>query len=150
MDLRNECGAALSCAGTCGKGGVCTTSVAGSQCAPSKCTSQTGGVGAAYCTAQGVPCPTEATTPFECGAYVCDPAFGACRTSCSSSDACAPGYVCNVQSKVCEAVAIAEDSGCAISSPGARRSATSLAVLAAALGLVRRIRTRRPGIRPRA
>ncbi len=147
VDLRNECGAALSCSGTCGKGGVCTTSVEGSQCAPSKCTSETGGVGAAYCSAQGVPCPTEETTPFDCGAYICDPAFGACRTSCSSSDACAPGYVCDTGSKSCVAVSIADDGGCAVSNVGARRSVTSLVGLAVALGLVRRIRARRASIR---
>jgi len=80
VDLRSECGPALSCAGTCGTGGACATSVEGSQCQPSVCPGPTKGRGAATCKARGVMCNASEGVEFDCGAYACDPAFGACRT----------------------------------------------------------------------
>jgi len=134
VDLRSECGAALSCSGTCGKGGVCTTSVAGSQCQASTCTGPTTGKGAAVCVATGGPCGTEASVAFDCGAYACDPAFGACRTSCTASDACAPGYTCNLEKKNCERLPdTQDDSGCAVTD--GRKSGTGAALLLLALVL---------------
>lgn len=114
VDLRGSCGAAETCSSTCGKGGKCTTSVAGSQCAPSTCTGTSTGKGAAVCVATGGPCGLAAQVAFDCGAYICDPAFGACRTSCSDSEACSAGFVCNVDKKVCEKATAEDDSGCAV------------------------------------
>ncbi len=140
VDLRAECGPALSCAGTCGKGGICTTSVTGSQCQPSTCTGATTGKGAAVCVAQGVPCDTSNLVAFDCGAYICDPAFGACRTSCNESNACAPGFTCNTTSKSCERLPEADDGGCAISAVGghAQAGGAALVALLIAAGLTRR------------
>jgi hypothetical protein len=142
VDLRAECGPALSCAGTCGKGGVCTTSVEGSQCQPSVCTGPTKGRGAATCKARGVMCnPTEGVE-FDCGAYACDAAFGACRTSCTASDACAPGFTCNLTTKSCDRLPVTEDDGgCAITNVGQKRGA--LAALVCALMMVGAVRRRR-------
>jgi hypothetical protein len=147
VDLRNECGAALSCSGTCGPGGVCTTSVEGSQCKPSTCTGRSNGVGPAYCMRRGVPCPTGEAVPFDCGAYACEAAFGACRTSCSSSDACALDHVCDVARNVCVPRPVDEDSGCAVTRVGGPgRGLAAIAIVALAiLGRRRRIVTRDRG-----
>ncbi len=143
VDLRAECGPALSCAGTCGKGGVCTASVQGSQCAASTCTGPSTGKGAGYCKANGVPCAVEESVPFDCGAYACDSAFGACRTSCNNSDACAPGFICDTPTKTCARLAAEEDTGCATTQTGRSTasgpaSALGLLVALAALGRARR------------
>jgi len=135
VDLRAECGAALSCAGTCGKGGICTTSVEGSQCQPSTCTGATTGKGAAVCVTRGVPCDTSKLVEFNCGAYICDPAFGACRTSCNESSACAPGFTCNATSKSCERLPESEDEGCAVSQAGGAARAGGLLLIAMVLGV---------------
>ncbi|MGZ5967465.1 MAG: Kelch repeat-containing protein [Polyangiales bacterium] len=111
VDLKGECGAALSCTGTCGPEQKCIGSGPGAQCAKSRCTSASAGVGAATCTAAGAACPTEQAVPFDCGAYACEPAFGACLSSCSSSADCAGGYVCDTASKTCAASAPSGDSG---------------------------------------
>jgi hypothetical protein len=140
VDLRGECGAALACSRTCGKGGVCTTSTKGTQCAPSVCTGPSSGKGAAYCVANGVPCPTDEQVPFDCGAYVCDPAFGACRTSCTTTDNCSAGYICDPTQKACVALPPEDSSGCAVSTTGVARG-SGLSVLAL-LGLARLARRR--------
>lgn len=143
VDLRAECGPALSCSGTCGKGGVCTNNATGSQCSPSVCTGATTGKGAAYCKGRGVTCTPEEAVAFDCGEYICDPAFGACRTSCTSSEGCAPGYLCNLDAKRCEALASEDDSGCAVSQVGRPGQVlASLMSVALGLGLLRRRRTR--------
>lgn len=141
VDLRSECGPALSCAGTCGKGGICTTSVAGSQCQPSTCTGATTGKGAAVCVATGVPCDVSNLVAFDCGSYICDPAFGACRTSCNESSACAPGFTCNATSKSCERLPPSEDEGCAVSAVGAHAQGGGVAIVAL---LIAAALTRRP------
>jgi hypothetical protein len=111
VDLKGECGAALSCTGTCGPEQKCIGAGPGAQCAKSHCTSANAGVGPATCISQGAACPTEQAVPFDCGAYACEPAFGACLSSCSSSTDCAGGYLCDTGSKTCMAPAPAEDSG---------------------------------------
>jgi hypothetical protein len=138
VDLRGECGIALSCTGTCGGDGKCIGAGAGSQCAPSKCTSASTGVGPAVCTARGAHCPTSEITPFDCAPYACEPIFGACRTSCAASSECAGGNVCDVSSKTCvtpTATAGEESGGC---SYGSSASTTSPLWLLLALVSLRR------------
>lgn len=101
VDLRGVCGAALACTGTCDGAGACIGATAGSQCAPSRCLTSTTGVGPTFCAARGARCPSDAAVAFDCGAYVCDPAFGACRDSCASSADCAGGSLCDVPSGHC-------------------------------------------------
>ncbi len=114
VDLKAECGPANTCFGTCGPGGVCVGSGPGTMCARNRCTSPSSGVGAGFCAAAGAACPTE-LVPFDCAPYVCEPAFGACRSTCSTSADCINGFACDVESGRCQAAApAAEDSGCAM------------------------------------
>jgi hypothetical protein len=96
QDRRGECGAARTCVQTCDGAGACVSVRGGEQCAPSRCTDRSSGVGPSYCAAAGASCP-DATTTFDCGAYACEAAFGACLTQCSSSDDCAAGFACDAQ-----------------------------------------------------
>lgn len=138
VDLRNECGAALSCSGTCGPGGECIGSTKGSLCARSRCVSATQGVGPAVCTESGGACPVSTAVAFDCLPYTCEPAFGACRTTCSSSAECAGGFVCELGTRTCVAPAAAsDDSGCAVGNAG-HDGAFPLALLALAALLRRR------------
>ncbi|MGZ5970351.1 MAG: hypothetical protein ACXWP4_21925, partial [Polyangiales bacterium] len=90
--------------------GKCVGASAGTQCAPSKCTSASTGVGPALCTARGARCPEE-VAEFDCAPYACEPIFGACRTSCTVSNDCAGGNVCDVASKTCIAPAPSDSGG---------------------------------------
>ncbi len=142
VDLKNECGPANSCLGTCGPGAKCIGAGAGTMCGRNRCTGPTQGIGPAYCAGPGATCPVDDVVPFECGAYICEPAFGACRSDCSSSADCANGYVCDVPSKTCVAAATpSEDTGCSVPAPGgsapARTGAGLLARLVAAAGVAR-------------
>jgi len=77
-----------------------------------------------------------------CGSYLCDPALGACRNECTASIECAPGLLCNLGNKQCEAPTAApteSDGGCSYGAGGSSSSA-ALAFLAMALLL----RGRRP------
>lgn len=131
VDLKGQCGAALSCTGTCGPEQKCIGSGPGAQCAKSHCTSANGGVGPATCISNGASCPTDQAVPFDCGAYACEPAFGACLSSCSSSTDCAGGFLCDTGSKTCVAPTPAEDSsGCSYG-----RTTTSALPFAALLAL---------------
>ncbi len=142
VDLKNECGPANTCLGTCGPGGACIGAGAGTMCGRNRCVGPTTGVGPAYCAAPGATCPLNDAVPFDCGAYLCEPAFGACRSRCETSSECANGFVCDVPSKTCVAPPPPpEDSGCTAS----RSSSSSFAavvVLALASAIARR---RRPG-----
>jgi hypothetical protein len=144
-DLRHRCGAANSCSSTCDGAGACVAVRGGEQCAPSKCTDQSHGVGPAVCAAAGASCPTD-TTPFDCHAYACEPAFGACLSSCISSDQCAPGYTCDVASKSCtqELPSKGDDCGCSAPGAGATDVAATIAstLAACAILLARRRRAR--------
>jgi hypothetical protein len=137
VDLKGECGAALSCTGTCGPSGACIGSGPGAPCSKSRCTSASAGVGPATCVASGAACPTDQAVPFDCGAYACEPAFGACLASCSSSADCAGGYLCDTASKTCSAPAPSGDSGGCTYGNGST-SGLSLAALLALLALARR------------
>src|SRR5206468_3657832 len=120
---------------TCDGTGKCRTAFAGSQCAPNHCTGPSTGTAAAFCVAEGAACPTGAATEFDCGAYACEPAFGACASSCRSSDDCAPGNICNVATGACGPAAPAEaDSGCAVH--GAPTTGESQLAAALVAGLV--------------
>jgi hypothetical protein len=139
VDLKQDCGPAFTCLGTCGPGGECIGAGKGSMCARNRCTGPSAGVGPAYCSAPGARCDENEVVPFECSPYVCAPAFGACLTGCTSSLDCADGFVCDLGSKVCVAVAPAEDSGgCAVNSPGRARALPILAIVLAAIGARRR------------
>jgi len=87
--------------------------------------------------------PGGAVTP--CGAYRCDPTPGTCRSSCTSSDQCAPAYLCSPTTKSCEpAPAAADDAGCGCrvatpASPASWAWLVGLAIYAA----TRRSKTRR-------
>jgi hypothetical protein len=145
VDLRRECGGGLQCSGTCGPGGACIGSGAGVQCAPSRCVSSSTGVGPAQCTAVGAACPTDLAVPFDCGGYACEPALGACRTGCASSDECANGYTCDVAAKSCVASAAQPPSssgGCVAS--GAARGGSAIAALGLGVALALLLRRRRP------
>jgi len=148
VDLKNECGPALSCLGTCGGSGECIGSGSGTQCARNRCTGPSTGIGPAYCAAPGTACATDEAVPFDCGAYGCEPAFGACMTVCTASRDCAPGFVCDVAGKQCIALPpAAEDSGCSI---GETRSSHgwNLGLTLAALAVVARIVRRRTADSP--
>jgi hypothetical protein len=137
VDLRGECGIALSCTGTCSGDGKCVGAGAGSQCAPSKCTSPQAGVGPAICASRGARCPSNEVTPFDCAPYACEPIFGACRTSCAASSDCAGGNVCDIGSKTCVAPsgsAPADSGGC---SYGGSATASPIWLLLALVSLRR-------------
>jgi hypothetical protein len=128
-DLRHRCGAADSCTATCGAAGDCVPVRGGEQCAPSACTDQSHGVGPVVCAAAGASCPTSAAVPFDCGAFACVPAFGACRDRCSTTDDCATGFFCDVPSATCVAPpASADGGGCGVGGAG-RAGAFAAAVL---------------------
>jgi hypothetical protein len=119
-DLKHRCGAADSCASTCGAAGECVPGRPGDQCAASQCTDRSHGVGAAICAAKDAACDTGARIAFDCGAFACEPAFGACHDRCSSSDQCAGGYQCDVTIGTCLALAPSADgSGCSCNEAGA-------------------------------
>jgi hypothetical protein len=128
VDLKAECGGALTCTGTCGPAHECVGSGAGAQCARSRCTSASSGVGAAVCTAQGAACPIDDAITFDCDAYACAPAFGTCFSSCSSSTDCAGGYLCDGERCVAPPPSAASG-GCALGAPGeASRASLALAL----------------------
>jgi hypothetical protein len=149
VDLKNDCGPGLSCLGTCGGKGECIGAGPGTQCARNRCTSPSTGIGAAYCPAPGVSCATDDAVPFDCGAYACEPAFGACLTSCGGTQDCAPGKVCDVGTKTCVTPATdpGSDSGCAVSAdePGRAAGSAGVALAFVALGLARARRRRARG-----
>jgi len=140
VDLKNECGPANTCLGTCGKAGECIGAGTGTMCARNRCVSASSGVGPAFCAGPGAKCNTDDAVPFDCAPYTCEPAFGACRNSCAASLDCANGFVCDVPSKSCvpaPVIASEDDGGCAIGRRDAR-SAAWLVALVAALAVRRR------------
>jgi hypothetical protein len=145
VDLRSECGPANTCLGTCDGKGECIGAGNGTMCARNRCKTASTGVGPAYCAAPGAKCPTDETVPFDCAPYACEPAFGACLTSCKSSADCANGAVCDVGSGQCVSPQPAEDSGgCAFGAPTSNKGLALLAgfALAALIGARRRAGTR--------
>lgn len=137
VDPKRAC-SAVPCTRTCDGGGACISAFPGVQCSASRCTSANAGVGPTVCPAVGAACP--AAVPFDCGAYACHPAFGACLRDCRASDDCAPGNVCDVGAGRCvPAVASDGDGGCAVPST-APRTGAGLSLLAAlsVVGALRR------------
>ena len=129
VDLKGECGGGVSCTGTCGPEHACVGSGPGAQCAGSRCTSASTGVGPALCTAAGSSCPTDRVA-FDCGAYACEPAFGACLASCGSSADCAGGFVCDTNSKTCSSPSVGPDpGGCAYGKSANESSLVALLLL---------------------
>jgi hypothetical protein len=148
VDLKQSCGRALDCFATCGGAGQCVGAGPGVMCARNRCTGPSAGVGAAFCAAAGQACPTAEGVGFECGAYGCDPAFGACRTVCTTSDDCAPGNLCDPESQRCAPPPPApESSGCDVGLAGDVAGGTQgraiLAAVGAALAIVVTRRRRR-------
>ncbi len=149
VDLRQDCGPANQCLGTCGGNGQCIGSGAGTMCARNRCTGASTGLGPAYCAAPGAACTTNEAVAFECSPYTCEPAFGACRATCAGSADCANGFVCDVPAKSCVKVPpVVEDSGCACSTPGPARTGVELA--GALLGVSITIARRRSADRLRS
>jgi hypothetical protein len=140
VDLKQECGPAYTCLGTCGAGGECIGAGKGTMCARNRCTGPSKGVGPAYCESAGGKCNDDGVS-FDCSPFTCAPAFGACLTTCASSLDCANGFVCDFGSKTCVAPpAPAEDSGCSVGS--SRTGAASWLVALAALAMARAARSR--------
>ncbi len=76
--------------------------------------------------------PADGSAPTPCLAYLCEKATGACHSSCTSSEQCAPGYACADSACVATPTDAGEaDGGCALGSP--RQASRSL--IAAVLGL---------------
>lgn len=139
VDLRGECGPALSCLGTCDGAGACTGAGKGTMCSRNRCIGPSAGVGPAYCKAPGARCPTDEAVPFDCAPFICEPAFGACLAGCARSADCANGFTCDVGSRTCVALPPPEeDSGCAMGRSGARGWLAVLLVLVG-LGRSRRV-----------
>ncbi len=137
VDLKNECGPGLSCLGTCGGNGQCIGAGTGTECARNHCTGPSTGLGAAYCRAHGAQCPTDDAVEFDCANYACEPAFGACLTSCSATSECAPGKLCDVASSTCVSPPdAAQSNSCSVGTPGARGEDSPLGARLAVFGLL--------------
>lgn len=144
VDLRQHCGPARTCLGTCDGAGQCIGAGKGSMCARNRCTGPSTGVGPAYCAAPGARCDESAGVTFDCAPYTCAPAFGACLRECVTTADCANGYACDVPSRTCVAIEPASaDGGCSTTGVGAGGpgSVAALALLAS-LTRGRRVRTR--------
>jgi hypothetical protein len=111
----------------------------GEQCAAAHCTDRSHGVGAATCTSAGAACPRDTAITFDCGAYACEAAFGACLSACNTSDQCADGHVCDTQSKTCVAAASDDAGGCDVGR-GRAGAFSFLAALAVSALVARRRR----------
>jgi hypothetical protein len=151
VDLKHECGPGSSCLGTCGTGGECVGSGAGTMCARNRCTGPSTGVGPAFCAGPGADCPEGSNLPFDCAPFVCEPAFGACRSSCNGSDDCANGFLCDPPTGKCVAPVPTTDGGgasggsggCGVAYGGEGAfGAGGLAALGTALAFARRRRAR--------
>jgi hypothetical protein len=139
VDLKNECGPALSCLGTCDGTGQCIGSGAGTMCARNKCITGSKGLGPAYCAAPGAACNDDEAIEFDCMPYACEPAFGACLSQCKSSEDCANGFVCDVGSRTCvQPISPEADSGCAFPRRASTNGMAGIALVVAAFRLARR------------
>jgi MYXO-CTERM domain-containing protein len=102
-----ECGAYVcgpsQCLTNCDADKDC---VAGNSCVDHECLS------GAKCSDDGLSVVEVNSTSTSCGAFTCQ--AGACLKNCSSTDDCAPAYVCDVDSKQCiqPLAPPADDSGC--------------------------------------
>jgi hypothetical protein len=143
VDLKHECGPGRACLGTC-SAGACVGSAAGTQCDQQKCTGPSTGIGPATCEKAGGACQTDKVAVFSCAPYLCEPAFGACRETCTGSDECTQGFSCDTSTQKCVANAPADggSGGCALggAGSGAGAGAFALALGMAALGLAARRR----------
>lgn len=153
VDLRHDCGAAGSCLGTCGPGGSCIGAGTGTQCVANHCTDASHGVGPAYCPSEGMACAADAAVSFDCGAFRCEPAVGACYASCQSVAECAPGWVCDPSARCVRApdVAAGNDVSCGVAAAGFEGEGEASGCFAALLlALALRRKRRRIADDPRA
>ncbi len=142
LDPKMQC-SAIPCTRTCNGAGSCINAFTGAQCAPARCTGPSTGAGPAVCSAEGSACPTDQSIPFDCGAYACAQAIGACFQMCTSTDQCAPGNVCDLATKSCvpAGAPTADDGGCSVHDAGTGGTSAIGALFAlAALGTLRRRR----------
>ena len=124
---------------------TCVGAGPGTMCARNRCTGPSTGVGAAYCTGNGEAC-TNDEVPFDCGAYACEPAFGACRTQCGSSADCAGGFYCDDAGRCQPESSAQKAGGCSVVAEGASGTApqaSSLLAISIALLARRRASERR-------
>ncbi len=144
VDLRGECGPIGTCVATCDGAGKCVGAGKGTQCAQQRCTGKSTGLGPAYCAGEGAPCSVESSVAFDCAPYVCEPLFGACTTTCTNTDECSAGFVCDPGSKQCVAppAPAEEEAGCSTGRAPAR-GASGFATLALALALAIAVARRR-------
>ena len=144
VDLRGECGAPGTCIGTCNGGGACVGAGPDTLCARNRCTGRTSGVGAAFCASAGTRCPTDGVVKFDCAPYACDSAFGACKTTCVTSEDCGPGNVCESATQHCVPATAPEaaSDGCSQGPIAVHSTRSWLLALSALAGLALRRRRR--------
>jgi len=97
----------LGCATSCGVDDDCAD---GFGCTGGTCKPAT-----ARCTADALSSRSKDGAETSCVAYRCDRDVGTCRTSCSETGHCAPGFYCDVAAQTCIAPQTAieeDDSGC--------------------------------------
>lgn len=147
-DARRECGDGEPCADACASGGGCAPRV-GQTCAETGCSADgRAQIDPTACVSGNLACPAQTTA---CGAFLCDPLAGRCRTHCASVADCALGLACDLAGACVPAPgAVAGDAGlCAAGSAvdGAPRAAPGALAVVAGLSLAafarRRARRRR-------
>jgi MYXO-CTERM domain-containing protein len=85
----------------------------------------------------------------QCGAYLCDPSSGTCRTECSSIDDCSSGHVCDpnrtcVPDSTNDAGSADGACGCRVTGAPTPRSRHAFLLAFVALALLRRRSRARP------
>jgi hypothetical protein len=141
IDLRDECLPGADCSMTCVQGAC---GPVGEDkpitCSPARCAED--GIhllGSAMCSGGGEACPLGERIPHDCAPYRCFGPAGACRTSCSSVDDCAPPYVCDpsYHCVVPPSVESGEDTGCSLARGRAAETKTIGAAFVVALAAAR-------------
>ncbi len=91
-DCATTLGSLCGTMGTCDGAGACQLWPSTTPCAPLTCAAAAAmRMAPSMCDGRGRCVPGELTS---CEAYACDAATASCRTTCSSSSDCAPGYFC--------------------------------------------------------
>ena len=96
---------------------------AGNVCASKKCTPIAG----ATCASDRLSSVATNGTLLPCDNFLCDPATGACATTCTNSDMCVPGAACDPATRLCvPSPSAAVDGGCAAQGRAAPSSVGAL------------------------